>query len=853
MRRSDGRWLLFWAVVSAGVFVTSVALGAVVPKMDDDPDELEEADISEPSASTEVFVDDGWGQTEDDLPEHHDEAIVQMQKLIDNSPNDPDLAEYKYALAELYLERAHHYTAESAEQDRECQRLEDRGNEDEARRCQFRVEDMERESERLAEESIVLHIEIIRDHPEFDHLDEVYYRLGRTLLMDQQQPGEAVEIFLRLASEFPSSERLPVALSFVGDHHFDNGDMKEALEAYRKAGTYPDSDVHQYALHRTAAAHFALDNYRDALSKLLDAFDAALDAEPETLNREMLTELRGHIVQVYVHVGSPDEAVSFCRDLTENREQLLRMTEQLAASYGNESDGNESEFADSTRVYRNLIELNDNSHRVIDYQYEIVRNAATIDTYSEDTLREMARMLQLVQAADDDGLFEEDGQVYRDAIRPRVRETSRKWAYTFHREADRTNNEDIYVMAHHLYRGYRETFPEADDIGELTFFHAELLFEIQQWEKSEELYRKVLEFDSEGEYASNAEKALAAIGERIEEAGEQAPREDDVALDEQARAATSAETTGIGDRVAVVEEETWKRQGPVVELPSIDAPVARTDQGKGDLAIVIAVEEYHNLPDVPGAELTGLDWKQTFFSGHLGMHDDRILFIRNAEAVPSVIEREVSDHLKKADEDSRLWFVFIGHGAPDPTERDPEGLLVGASALNHTAKDFRHGSLPQSELESMLARGVQDQTIMVLDACFSGQTENNVNLPGTQAVLPDPERLEFELDERDLVFSAADHNEATHTLPGETIRRPAFSYALLGALRGWADTTGDGTVTPREAQHYLRRAMVGMQTPSVSAGDDSVLGTPLVEQADEDDPGFSSALQSFISRTRTDE
>ncbi len=284
-----------------------------------------------------------------------------------------------------------------------------------------------------------------------------------------------------------------------------------------------------------------------------------------------------------------------------------------------------------------------------------------------------------------------------------------------------------------------------------------------------------------------------------------------------------------------------------IDLPSIDQPVAQTDQGARDLAIVIAVEQYHNLTNVAGAEITGLDWK-SFFSGHLGIEEDRILFLTNARAIPSIIERETEQHLEKAHEDGRVWFVFIGHGAPDPTEHDPEPLLVGAGAINHTAEDFRLGAIPKSKIEELLTAGRQKQTIMVLDTCFSGQTEYGQSLTGTQAVVPDLSRLQPQLAPRDIVFSAARHDEAAHSLPGPTVDRPAFSYALLGALRGWADTTGDGVVTAEEAERYVRRTLVGMQTPSLVADDPSVRGAALVTQAIEEEPGFASTIQGLINR-----
>src|SRR6185295_15650443 len=52
-----------------------------------------------------------------------------------------------------------------------------------------------------------------------------------------------------------------------------------------------------------------------------------------------------------------------------------------------------------------------------------------------------------------------------------------------------------------------------------------------------------------------------------------------------------------------------------------------------------------------------------------------------------------------------------------------------------------------------------------------------------------------------IVFESA----ASGTLPGTDY--PAFSYLMLGALRGWADENHDGGVTAAEANAYVKREL----------------------------------------------
>lgn len=137
---------------------------------------------------------------------------------------------------------------------------------------------------------------------------------------------------------------------------------------------------------------------------------------------------------------------------------------------------------------------------------------------------------------------------------------------------------------------------------------------------------------------------------------------------------------------------------------------------------------------------------------------------------------------------------------------------------------------------------------MILDACFSGRTPFDQNLTGTQAVIPSA--IVPSMGARDIIFSAAEYSEVANLLPGASVQRPAFSYLLMGALRGWADRNGDGTVTLAEAETFVQRGLLGLQTPTAFVTDRTLRDTVLVGQAPEADPGVSRRIQSILSRGR---
>lgn len=248
---------------------------------------------------------------------------------------------------------------------------------------------------------------------------------------------------------------------------------------------------------------------------------------------------------------------------------------------------------------------------------------------------------------------------------------------------------------------------------------------------------------------------------------------------------------------------------------------------------MVAVESYFALPPVPGAARTGNDW-ESFLRGSLGV--DRVRVLANADATREEIltfaHRASDDVGKGAD----LWFVFVGHGAPSADGKD--GALVGADA-QQTVQSLAARSLAQRKLLETLGRGKQGRTIVVIDACFSGRTGTGAALArGAQPVVAVQDLPP--LGKRAVVLSAAKSNEFAGALPGEA--RPGFSYLLLGALRGWGDENGDGSVTAQEATRWVRarmRAISGRTQTPQSAGEVTLA---LARGVSEPDPGVDELI-----------
>ena len=269
------------------------------------------------------------------------------------------------------------------------------------------------------------------------------------------------------------------------------------------------------------------------------------------------------------------------------------------------------------------------------------------------------------------------------------------------------------------------------------------------------------------------------------------------------------------------------------------AEAAPGAQGKSsDRAVIVAIEDYLLVSDVPGAVANANAWF-TWLTKTRGLPYENVTLLKNAKATDVEIRAALKEAAAAAGPDSTVWFVFIGHGAPAKNQRD--GVLVGADA-QQTVNGLYGRSVPQKEALALLGKGRQANTVVVLDACFSGKNPSGDPIvAGLQPLLPVKQAAP---SRGALVLSAGASDEFAGPLPGAD--RPAFSYLLLGALRGWGDADGDGRVTSDEAWRYtsdtLRATLSGRsQSPQQNGPRDVVLS----EEAQEAGPDLGEIIQGM--------
>lgn len=259
--------------------------------------------------------------------------------------------------------------------------------------------------------------------------------------------------------------------------------------------------------------------------------------------------------------------------------------------------------------------------------------------------------------------------------------------------------------------------------------------------------------------------------------------------------------------LALAEPEEWPQFG--------SARGVGAEQRAGDAALIVGVGDYLSVQDIPGATDNARDWTAWFDDG-LGLSATKTLL--DAQATREEILLAAKQVAARVQPGGRLWIVYIGHGAP--SRQGEEGTLVGVD-VQQTALSLEARSVKMSELLSAVQAGAQAETVIILDACFSGHLQSGDLLPGLAPLVP----VYALRSPQVTLLSAGGRDE--YAGPLSTTDRPAFSYLVLGALRGWGDRDGDGAVTTREAVDYANRALFKTltgrsQTPELQ-GDDLAL------------------------------
>jgi hypothetical protein len=243
------------------------------------------------------------------------------------------------------------------------------------------------------------------------------------------------------------------------------------------------------------------------------------------------------------------------------------------------------------------------------------------------------------------------------------------------------------------------------------------------------------------------------------------------------------------DAIAKAGPPTGPTAGPdAVAIPSVSAsPQAAA------FAVVVGIEKYRDLPKPSGARADAEKFA-AMLRTTLGLSSDHIRVAVDDRATRTDIEEQLAWLVANTPAGGRAYFFFSGHGAPSPTEGTPYLLPYDA-----TPKAPERAGLSLSSVSSTLASGKAKESLVFVDACFSGAGGRSVLAEGARPLVRvkvDPPKSHVAL------FAASGPDEISGPLPGGT--EGAFSSFLTRALAtGEADVDGDGQISLAELSSWV--------------------------------------------------
>src|SRR6185437_3821911 len=88
-------------------------------------------------------------------------------------------------------------------------------------------------------------------------------------------------------------------------------------------------------------------------------------------------------------------------------------------------------------------------------------------------------------------------------------DTTKELALIWHKEAQKTKNQDTYALDKFIYKVYLDHFPKDKDSYEMNYYYGELLWTLENWKDAAEQYTHVVEMKPDGKYVKDA--AYAAV------------------------------------------------------------------------------------------------------------------------------------------------------------------------------------------------------------------------------------------------------------------------------------------------------------------------------------------------------
>jgi TPR repeat protein len=264
----------------------------------------------------------------------------------------------------------------------------------------------------------------------------------------------------------------------------------------------------------------------------------------------------------------------------------------------------------------------------------------------------------------------------------------------------------------------------------------------------------------------SAQKHLARLHQPVPKVVA-APREE-----EPAGAITREEMLAMMEEVAK-KAAAAQAPAPKAFTSDVDRPTYSAATDPNGFALVVGVETYAGLPAAEFAERDARAVRDHLLA--LGYPERNVILLTGAQATRTGIEKYLESWLpRNVTPDSKVFFYFSGHGAPDPDTK--QAYLV---PWDGDAKFLDTTGYPLKRLYEKLNALKAKQVLVAMDSCFSGAGGRSVLAKGARPLVSKVDEGGGSVGAL-TVLAAAGPDEITGVAEGQG--HGLFTYYLLKGL-----------------------------------------------------------------------
>lgn len=455
------------------------------------------------------------------VAEKREEQITGIERLLSLGPDESEVPDLKFRLAELFYEKSRFYFFRGQEANDRALRVTTDG--EKAQLAEDEKQNM-RESKVWLTRAMDIYREIRERFPKYKRMPEVLFALGQSY-WNEGRLQDSINVYRDLITGFKDSPLVAEAWIAFGEYYFAEGDVNRALKSYMKAAEDKRSRVYGFALYKQAWCYYNMSEWNEALRKFkATVFYSQLAEELSGENKIALgREAQKDFVRTYSHVGDEKRARHVLADLVGEDdckgEKCLTLLEQLAGLWFDEGY-----FQEAASLYKQLIRANPQNTKNPFFQGRIV-DLVSRGGDKKKVIAETRELVTMYRETSARAGGTEKGKEHLEEARILAETTMRRLAQIWNREAKKTRNDETYGYARTMYEDYLALFGDTKYAYELTFQLGDLYYKLERFDDAAKAYEKTVTSDPKGKYmVQAATDNILAVEEHIKDLGLKAPK-----------------------------------------------------------------------------------------------------------------------------------------------------------------------------------------------------------------------------------------------------------------------------------------------------------------------------------------